>query len=65
MIRVCAWHKKNFGFELKMGEVEPFEDKGETHGMCQECYKIETAEATKEEQFGKERGDQDRPVGRG
>lgn len=38
MIIICAWHMKYFGFELVMGEKEPLEDKGDTAGMCQECY---------------------------
>ena len=31
MIIVCAWCKK------RMGEKPPYEDKSETHGICQEC----------------------------
>jgi len=37
MKRICAWHKQNFGFELDMGEVFPFDDPSPTHGMCPEC----------------------------
>ena len=37
MIRVCCRCLKI------MGEKEPFEDKRETHGYCDECFKIELA----------------------
>lgn len=39
----CAWHQKNFGFELDMGVKPPFGgprgkfDKQVTHGICKEC----------------------------
>lgn len=35
MIRVCAW----CGAEL--GEKEPLEDRGVTHGMCEPCIERE------------------------
>ena len=38
MKRVCAWHKKHFGFELVMEDGDP---EHVTHGMCPECEKIE------------------------
>lgn len=31
MKRICAWCQKD------MGEIEPFEDKSITHGICPEC----------------------------
>ena len=37
MERICAWHEQNFGFVLRMGETEPFEDKSETGGICPVC----------------------------
>jgi len=39
MKKLCAWHPKNFGRELDMGEVG--EEEGITHGMCEDCFKIE------------------------
>ncbi len=45
----CAWHKKNFGFELFMGEKEPLEDTSITDGICPECYKKEIGEEDKRE----------------
>lgn len=41
MKRICAWHKKNFGFELVMGEADPLDDKGETSGICETCVMID------------------------
>jgi len=38
---VCAWHKKNFGAELAMGEKPPFEDKSVTHGICPVCAAVQ------------------------
>lgn len=38
MIKICAWCKE------EVGEVEPFDDKRVTHGMCPKC-----AEGMKEE----------------
>lgn len=37
----CAWHNKNFGEELLMGEKPPLEDKSITHGICSVCKAIE------------------------
>jgi len=42
---VCAWHKKNFGFELDMGTKEGHGSTGTTHGICKQCAKIEWAKA--------------------
>ncbi len=36
---VCAWCGR------KLGEKPPYEDKGVTHGMCQDCYDKERARA--------------------
>ena len=36
MIRICMDCKKI------MGEKAPYEDKRETHGLCDECLEIET-----------------------
>ena len=44
---VCAWHKKNFGFELDMGTKEGHGSTGTTHGICKECAKIEWAKVPK------------------
>jgi len=44
--RVCAWHKKYFGFDLVMGEI-PGDEEGITHGMCEECYKKSTLDLSK------------------
>ena len=33
MIRICSYCK------IVMGEKEPFEDKSETHGICEKCMK--------------------------
>ncbi len=44
---VCAWHKKNFGFELDMGTKEGHGSTGTTSGMCKQCKKIEWAELPK------------------
>ena len=44
---VCAWHKKNFGFELDMGTKEGHGSTGTTHGICPECAKIEWAKVPK------------------
>ena len=38
MIRICAWCKK------KIGEKEPFDDRRETHGICDDCIKKELNE---------------------
>lgn len=37
MKRVCAWCQKD------MGEVPPLEDTGTTHGICEDCFRKETA----------------------
>jgi len=34
MIVICAWHKPE---PIIIGEVEPYEQPGPTHGMCPEC----------------------------
>ena len=41
VIRSCAWHKKNFGAPLSMGEIAPFEKREVTHGMCDACSELE------------------------
>lgn len=38
MIRVCYCCK------TKLGEIEPFEDKRVTHGLCDACHQKEIAE---------------------
>ena len=35
MIRVC------YRCKIVFGEKEPFEDKSETHGLCDECFVLE------------------------
>lgn len=40
MIRICSCCKK------VIGQKEPLEDKSETHGICQECFKVEVAKLT-------------------
>lgn len=37
----CAWHKKNFGKELFMGEKAPYDDPGITDSICSDCYRLE------------------------
>lgn len=34
MILICAWHKPE---PKVMGEVAPFENTAETHGICPQC----------------------------
>lgn len=34
MIHICAWHKPK---PKVLGEVPPFEDTSETHGLCPDC----------------------------
>ena len=41
VIRSCAWHKKNFGAPLTMGEIAPFNKREVTHGMCEACSELE------------------------
>lgn len=53
MRRVCGWHTKYFGSSYFMGEVEPLEDKSETHGMCPSCEVLVNAEF--EAKYGKEK----------
>lgn len=36
----CAWHLKNFGFELEMGTKDGHGVEGTTDGICPACYKI-------------------------
>jgi len=38
MIRIC------YKCKTIMGEKEPLEDKSETHGLCEDCFKLETIE---------------------
>ena len=38
---VCAWHNKNFGYELVIGEKHPLEDKSVTCGICPVCRAVE------------------------
>ncbi len=43
MIRVCAWCKK------VIGQKPPFEDKSETHGMCESCFsKVERGDSNEQ-----------------
>ena len=42
---VCAWCGK------KLGEKPPYEDKGVTHGMCQDCYDKEMARAKRKRKW--------------
>ena len=39
MIRVC-FSESHLGDRI-MGEKEPFEDRSETHGLCDGCLKLE------------------------
>ena len=41
MIRVC------YRCKIIMGEKEPFEDKSETHGLCEVCFPKEREEIKK------------------
>lgn len=45
----CAWHPKNFGFELYMGTKDGYGVEGTTDGLCPECSKIEWAKGKAEE----------------
>ena len=54
MIRICAWHPKYFGCPLVLGETEPLEDKGETHGLCDECLEKELEEAQHDREVANE-----------
>ncbi len=53
MKRICAWHSRNFGFELTMEQgTEPA-----THGICPDCSAVELAKVNTQrldsnEQFG-------------
>lgn len=42
MIRICC--SKHHQGNKVFGEKEPFENKDETHGYCDECFKLETVE---------------------
>jgi len=37
----CAWHLKNFGFSLILGEKEPYSDTEFTDGICPACIAID------------------------
>lgn len=39
MIRMC--YGKNHVGDRKIGEKEPFENKEETHGLCDACFEFE------------------------
>ena len=45
MIRVCC-SELHVGKKV-FGEKEPFEDKSETHGFCNPCFRLELEKATK------------------
>ena len=49
MIRVCfsTYHIGNRIF----GEKKPLKDKSETHGLCEDCFKIEMAELEQRNQI--------------
>lgn len=46
MFRECSWHKVNFKEELDVNgqfileEIEPFDNKDITSGMCKRCSEI-------------------------
>ena len=42
MIRQCAWCKR------ELGEIEPLDNKGVTHGICQECFDKELKKDNKD-----------------
>ncbi len=42
MIRICS-SDHHVGIRI-FGEKEPLEDKSETHGYCDECFKLEKIE---------------------
>lgn len=42
MIRIC-YGKHHVG-DRKIGEKPPYEDKSETGGLCDECFKLEKIE---------------------
>lgn len=42
MIRIC--YGEHHQGDRKMGEKPPFESNEETHGLCDECFKLETIE---------------------
>ncbi len=42
MIRIC--YGKNHVGDRKIGEKPPFENKEETGGLCDECFKLEKIE---------------------
>jgi hypothetical protein len=51
MIRVC------YGCRQIMGEKEPFEDRSETHGLCDPCLAIEIANIKRTRDVRRETGD--------
>jgi len=51
MIRVC-YSEIHFGDRI-FGEKEPFEDRSETHGLCDGCLKLEL------ERIGKRKEEKD------
>jgi len=42
MIRIC--YSEHHQGDRKFGEKPPFEDKRETHGLCDACFKFERIE---------------------
>jgi hypothetical protein len=45
MIRIC--YSKFHTGDRKFGEKEPFEDRRETHGVCNDCFPLEKEDIRK------------------